>query len=140
MYKLDMSQAIQKQLIFAVLDDFCPNGALSNFFGGQYGNNQEKWALAVIDFIYNAMGLDLIAPMQCLHEFEKLSTDEVRALLVRSRAGPNLEKDEDLAWDILYLCGTEKLRLAAEKFDLSHWEALNQPVNEQFFDYINTST
>ncbi|WP_215778829.1 hypothetical protein [Paludibacterium sp. B53371] len=135
-----VNHSTQKQLIFAVLDDFCHNGALSNVFGGQYGSNQEKWALAVIDFIYNAMGLDLIAPMQCLHEFEKLSTDEVMALLVRSKADPNLERNEDLAWDILYLCGTEKLRLAAEKFDLAHWEALNQPVNEQFFDYINTST
>ncbi|MBG7619675.1 hypothetical protein I5R65_09400 [Herbaspirillum sp. AP02] len=70
MYKLNMNAPIQRQLIVAALDDFSPNGTLSEACGGQYGETPDEWAIAVTDFIYNAMGLGLLEPMQSLHGFE----------------------------------------------------------------------
>ncbi|GGY30482.1 hypothetical protein [Paludibacterium paludis] len=139
MYKLDKNDSAQRQLIFAALDDFCPNGALSNVFGGQYGDTPEEWALAVIDFIYNSMGLGLIEPMPCMHGFEKLNAEEVRFILIKSRESPDLEKNEDLVWDILYLHGTEKLKQATGRFKMDNWDALSLPADASFFQYINSS-
>lgn len=137
MFKLDASITIQRQLIFAALDDFQPNDSLAEIYSGKYGNTKEEWEMAVIDFIYNATGLGLIAPLKCIHGFEKMSTEEIKSLLCESKPSSGSNRITNIIWDILYFVGTDKLEIATDKFGIKNWDALKLPVNLNFFNNIN---
>jgi hypothetical protein len=112
----------QQQLIFAALDDFTPNAALPNLFGGQYGSNPDAWKQAVLEFLCINLKCGLI---EATHRPEISQRRDVPALKdILTKGDMENGLPVDIAWDALYFNGTEMLIAILESVNMRTWDAV----------------
>ncbi|TKC81420.1 hypothetical protein FAZ69_27700 [Trinickia terrae] len=126
----------QQQLIVAGLDDFTPNAALPNFWGGQYGANPEVWKQAVLDFLCINLRCGLI---EATHRPEISQHRDVQALKVILTQG-DMENGlpADIVWDVLYFNGTEMLNAMLEGANMRTWDALALGPDSRFITELTS--
>lgn len=112
----------QQQLIVAALDDFTPNAALPNFFGGQYGSNPEAWKQAVLDFLCINLKCGLIDATHRPEISHRRDVQALRDILTQGDMENGLPAD--IIWDALYFNGTEKLIAMLEGVNMRTWDAV----------------
>jgi len=122
-------QDYQKALIYAGLDDFTPNAALSSTFGGLYGDQVERWKSVVIDFICRNMtcGLIEVSPVQT--RCKKTAPQDIRELL--DSVGLD-DLETSVVWTATYFDGTKKLDELLDGLGVKDWTHLNDPPNLSF--------
>ena len=109
---------IQKQLIYASLDDFSANAALPNVLGGQYGATSDAWRQVVIQFVCDAVRAGLIAALPGKEGYHLKSVDGLRDLL--SHGDINNGLDVSLLWDVIHFAGTKSLRDVLSSYQLDN--------------------
>ncbi|WP_147432314.1 hypothetical protein [Pararobbsia silviterrae] len=118
----------QQQLIFASLDDFTPNDALSNYLGGQFGWNTEIWRQAVIEFLCINIKCELIELTHHAIVMARSKSTSLKDLLIHGDPTNNISID--ILWNALYFNGTSKLTKILEDLDMHNWNAIDQPKNQ----------
>ncbi|WP_423761291.1 hypothetical protein [Burkholderia sp. NLJ2] len=125
----------QKQLVVSGLDDFSPNGALSQVLGGQFGSTPELWRKAVIDFLCINVRVGML---ECVHRKE--ISGESGAILLRELLDFGDREnnfDVEVIWNVLYFSATPELVAVLRKFNLNDWGSIGAGINRQFMEYLN---
>ncbi|MDF0606998.1 hypothetical protein HZU77_015325 [Neisseriaceae bacterium TC5R-5] len=125
----------QRQLIYAVLDDFTPNNSLSEYYGGQYGANFHIWKQSVINFIFTNISCGLIDILNKKENYGLNTAESIRQhlTLINSEKTPNA----DIIWDTIYFYGTEKLENLIKAHELYEWECLSFNLKNKFICHLN---
>lgn len=124
----------QKQLVVSGLDDFSPNAALSNVYGGQFGPTPGLWKQAVIDFLCINVRVGFLEGTH-----RKEISGETGAVLLNDLLNFGDKRnniDPEILWNVLYFNATPKLAQVLSGFHLDSWDALNQGVNYQFIESL----
>lgn len=119
---------VQKQLIVAVLDDFCANAALPHLHGGQFGTTPDRWRDAVIQFLNWSLTNGLIEVLPTSQASNQKGATGISRLLIEGDIENGLEPD--LAWQIIYFQGTEKLRATLGQCHLDSWNAMSAEISQ----------
>ncbi|GJH25509.1 hypothetical protein [Caballeronia novacaledonica] len=119
----------QQQLIVAALDDFTPNAALPNYFGGQYGSNPEVWKQAVLAFLDINLRCGLIEATHRPELSQGSDRHVLEVLLTQGDADNGLPVD--IVWDALYFNGTEELNLMLEGVNMRTWDSVSLAPNSR---------
>lgn len=118
----------QRQLIIASLDDFTPNGTLTSFHGGQYGENAQAWRAAVTDFLCVALDSGLIEATHRKDISDKRDVGLLRYLLEQGESDRDISRD--ILWDVMYFNGTPLLVDIMLQCGLHSWDSLSAPESQ----------
>lgn len=126
----------QRQLIYAGLDDFNPNGVFPTYLGGRDGQNVNDWKREVAAFLDLGVQSGLIK----VTNWERFSSSSnpvnVGDFLLGLGSARNSQLDENAVWNSLYFFGTESLIRGLDKFGLRNWEALRFLEDSSFLEFI----
>lgn len=132
----DLRLHYQRQLIYAGLDDFTPNGVFPTYLGGQDGENPTEWKREVVGFLKAGTQGGLIKIVNWENLFPSLDLVNLDDILLIDGKKGNSGLDEDVIWNALYFFGTDRLIKDLERFDLLTWEALTLPEVAEFLEFI----
>lgn len=135
---LDFDVNVQKQLVVAVLDDFCPNAALPHLHGGQFGSTPNLWRDAVVQFLSESLTTGLIEVLPTAQRYSQKSAAEVRRLLIEGDIENGLGLE--LVWQVIYFQGTGKLRAMLEECQLDSWDAMSAEVSQRLGRMLSGSS
>ncbi|MFY3332088.1 hypothetical protein [Achromobacter xylosoxidans] len=126
----------QRQLIYAGLDDFNPNGVFPTYLGGRDGHHVNDWKREVAAFLDLGVQCGLIN----VTNWERFSSSSdpvsVGDFLLGLGSDRNSQLDESVVWNSLYFFGTESLIRDLDKFGLWNWEALKFLEDASFLEFI----
>ncbi|MEM5436545.1 hypothetical protein [Paraburkholderia diazotrophica] len=120
----------QRQLIVSSLDDFTPNAALPNVYGGQFGGSTDMWKRAVIEFLCVNVKCGLI---EAIHRKELSANEGAHRLKnILICGGDENHIDMDIVWNALYFNSTPRLDEILERLNMRTWEALKLDLSGTF--------
>lgn len=126
----------QRQLIYAGLDDFNPNGVFPTYLGGRDGQNVNDWKREVAAFLDLGVQSGLIK----VTNWERFSSSSnpvnVGDFLLGLGSARNSQLDENVVWNSLYFFGTESLIRDLDKFGLRNWGVLKFLEDSSFLEFI----
>ncbi|MCZ8390939.1 hypothetical protein [Achromobacter xylosoxidans] len=126
----------QRQLIYAGLDDFNPNGVFPTYLGGRDGHHVNDWKREVAAFLDLGVQCGLIN----VTNWERFSSSSdlvsVGDFLLGLGSDRDSQLDESVVWNSLYFFGTESLIRDLDKFGLWNWGALKFLEDASFLEFI----
>jgi hypothetical protein len=126
----------QRQLIYAGLDDFNPNGVFSNYMGGQHGEQFSKWQRAVVTFLDQGVDRGLLTVTNWKEMFSSEEPVDIENVLLGNYAQEKFNIDNDVIWNALYFFGTKALIEDLNQFSLRSWDALGFSENIDFLRMV----
>ncbi|MPT28977.1 MAG: hypothetical protein E2602_19190 [Achromobacter sp.] len=132
----DLRLRYQRQLIYAGLDDFTPNGVFPTYLGGRDGHNVAEWKREVVAFLKVSTQRGAVKIVNWNNLFSSLEPVNLDNLMSADEKKGNAGLDEDIVWNSLYFFGTDSLIKDLERFGLLDWDALMLPERVDFINFI----
>jgi hypothetical protein len=126
----------QRQLIYAGLDDFNPNGVFSGYMGGMDGKRFSEWQRAVVTFLDQGVTGGLLMVSNWGEMFSPDEPIDIEGVLLGNYSRDRFHVDNDIVWNALYFFGTKTLIGDLNRFRLRSWGAMGFSENVDFLKMV----
>ncbi|MEN4922754.1 hypothetical protein ABE485_29060 [Achromobacter spanius] len=126
----------QRQLIYAGIDDFTPNGVFLTYIGGRDSNNVREWQREVVAFLEAGAEHGLLRVMNWNELFSSSVPVNIERYLLGGASIQDFNLNESVVWNSLYFFGTENFIEDMELLGLRTWDALVPTENKKFLKFI----